>query len=132
MKKQTYNCVLLIDDDKITNYINQRMVKKLHLSDHIQMTESVQEGLRFIEDYKNTHEGCSPDLIFLDVNMPGMKGFDFLKAYEQIPFTNKEEVKIIVISASSNDRDRDRIDQYNLPYLTKPLTMEKISELLGL
>lgn len=128
--KNKYNCVLLIDDDHITNYINQRLLKKLNVTEHINCVNSGMDGLKYIENFCESNNQHSPELIFLDVNMPGLKGYDFLKEYEKLSIKNKEQVKIVVISASSNDIDRERIKAYNLPYLTKPLTIEAIRDIV--
>ena len=73
-----------------------------------------------------------PELIFMDVNMPGMKGFEFLEEYSKLHLANKDKIRIVVVSASSHDADKGKTEGMDLPYLTKPLTIESIKEVLEL
>ena len=130
MGKNKYNCILLIDDDKITNYINVKLLNKLNIGDKIDVAHNGEEGISLIEQFCNLNDKCCPELIFLDINMPVMNGFEFLKVFNEMQISNKNCVHIIVLTTSSNERDIDIIKQYGLKVLNKPLTESKVKEAL--
>ena len=130
METNKINCILLIDDDNITNYINQRLLKKLNLTENIVTTNNGDEALKFIDEYCKANNSCCPELIFMDVNMPGMKGFDFLEEFNKLDIANRNNIRIVVVSASSHEADKGKTEGMDLPYLTKPLTIESIKGVL--
>ncbi len=132
METNKINCILLVDDDNITNYINQRLLKKLQLSENIVTANNGDEALKFIQTYCKENNNCGPELIFMDVNMPGMKGFDFLDEFKKIEISNRERIRIVVVSASSDGPDKGKTELLELPFLTKPLTIDSIKEVLEL
>ena len=126
------NCILLIDDDGTANFINCRIVKKLEISDRIEMVMNGEKALNFIQYYADTNDGECPELIFLDLNMPVLDGFEFLEYFYRKAFSNKEKIKIYILTTSSYQRDMDIIKKYpNLQYIIKPLTEEKLIEVLS-
>ena len=132
METNKINCILLVDDDNITNYINQRLLKKLQLSDNIVTTNNGDEALKFIQQYSKDNNNLGPEIIFMDVNMPGMKGFDFLDEFNKLEIANRDQIRIVVVSASSDGPDKGKTELLELPYLTKPLTIDSIKEVLEL
>jgi CheY-like chemotaxis protein len=124
MKK--INLILLIEDDPITNYINCRIIKKMEFTSEIEVALNGQEALSLIQDRIDTNKNC-PDLIFLDINMPVMDGFEFLDRFSKLDFPNKEKVVIIMLSTSTHSKDMDRLVFFNnLELIAKPLNKEKL------
>lgn len=87
------------------------------------------EALSLFE--KECREAKCPALILLDVNMPVMNGFEFLEAYDQLPFTSKTPVIIIMLTTSLHPRDVERVQRLGITdFVNKPLTKEKVNDIL--
>src|SRR4051812_37822594 len=98
------NCILLIDDDSITNFINERLIKKLNVTNDVKITMNGEEGIHYVQNLCEKNELC-PELILLDINMPVMNGFEFIQAFEKLNIKNKDKVKIIILTTSKNIKD---------------------------
>lgn len=120
-----FNSVLLVDDDSINNFLNKRLIKKLDLADHVEVKLNGLEGINYLKEAcVDSIENC-PSIIFLDINMPVMDGFDFIKAYQNSPFPKKGIIAVLTTSRSDQDIQtlRNLGDFY---FLNKPLTEEKL------
>lgn len=127
MMKKLEN-ILLIEDDQITNFINQRLIKKLNFSLHVHSTLNGYEGLTYIKDCLKRNKEI-PDLIFLDINMPVMDGFEFLEEFQKLKLAKK--VIIIMLTTSSHINDMDKLfHSVNSDIIAKPLTEEKLIKII--
>jgi CheY-like chemotaxis protein len=118
--------VMLIDDDNITNYMHKAVIDDLAISEHILLSNSGDEALESLQELSN----C-PELVFLDINMPAMDGFEFLEEVQQLALPGKEAMVIIVLSTSTNPDDIRKISRLgHYEYLNKPLTHEKLVAVL--
>jgi CheY-like chemotaxis protein len=121
------NSVLLIDDDHINNYMNEKLIRRLKISDTIYVATNGSEAIQFVEE-SNTH--CPP-LIFLDLNMPAIDGFEFLEIYQKREIPDKDKILIVILTTSTNFRDMERIKKYgNYEFMNKPLNEEKLLEII--
>jgi CheY-like chemotaxis protein len=121
------NCVLLIEDDQVTNYINNRILKGLKISDSINLACNGKEALNFIKNFALINENCGPELILVDLNMPVTDGFEFIRAFKELNLSNSSQIKIIVLTTSSHEEDIGKIiKDKNIGYINKPLTEEKL------
>jgi len=121
-----YEVIFLVDDDPINNLINKRLLVKLGIKAQIL---EFQEGIEAISLLEKSDPKKST-LIFLDINMPIMNGWEFLSVYqEKFPHRNDE---IIILSSSIDYQDRLKAQEYKVVsgYLEKPLTMDKITSQL--
>ncbi len=128
MKRQL-NCIMLIDDDELTNFINRMVLEKCGCTRHIQIAEGGWEALDYLiksEEANDEDLYPSPDLIYLDINMPGMNGWEFLEEYKKINLRNRT----ILVMLSTSLFPEDELKAEEIPEISgfenKPLTREKV------
>lgn len=121
---------LLIDDDEIDLTVNRTVLQLSGFSRNIISTQKAEDALEYLKDSsEKLHE--IPDVIFLDIRMPGMNGFEFLDEFEKLPEEVVSKTKIYVLSSSLDEEDRTRAlrNKNVIDYLCKPLTRQMISTL---
>ncbi len=123
--------VLLIDDNDIDNFINERMITTNQFSKAVIVKNSAEAALQFLKD-NDGNDAVMPQLIFLDLNMPVMDGFGFLAEFEKLSDTIKNSAKVIVLSSSISPEDINRAstNAYVVKYVNKPLN-EKYLEAIN-
>lgn len=109
------NCVLLIDDDFATNFINKKIIQKANITTHIQIALNGKEAIDYLCNkgkFKSAENvNPQPELIFLDINMPVMDGWEFINAYKNlIPEEQKKKINIIMLTSSFNPADKAKAD----------------------
>lgn len=124
----TMSTIILIDDDISVNYFHRRLITLLNLSEDIHTFFNGKQALEgIIEINKNAAPGQKA-IVFLDLNMPLMSGWEFLEEFEKI----KDDLNLIfnihVISASLNPVDRERAEKNPnvISYIGKPLSKETL------
>lgn len=124
------NCIMLIDDNKIDNFFHERVIKKCDAAKKIVIKESGQEALDYLISGNVTTQ---PDVIFLDINMPGMNGWEFLDHYKQLDKELQTAMVVVMLSTSENPDDRARAKTHGIlaDYKTKPLTKEMLEEVIN-
>ena len=131
MKK--LNKVLIVDDDNASSYLTKLVLEEMRITNEIYTVETGKEALAFVEQYANTPQDHSPghsqpNLIFLDINMPVMDGFEFLDHFEKMQNAAPTNFHVVLLTTSINERDVDKAKKYNiLSYMEKPITEEKIN-----
>jgi CheY-like chemotaxis protein len=119
---QAYKFVMLIDEDEIDNIINQKIIESNNFSERVMVFQTGTDALDFLRVNAKIAENL-PDLIFLDINMPIMDGFQFLEEFEKLESPILDKSKIIMLSSSISPRDIDRAasNRFVKKYLNKPL-----------
>ncbi|MES1198049.1 MAG: response regulator [Chitinophagaceae bacterium] len=127
--KKKLNCILLIDDDEPTNYISKFLIEEADCTEHIHIVQTGQSALDYLT---NDNIAVRPDLIFLDINMPAMNGWEFLDKYNKLEQKHKEGIVIVMLTTSLNPDDEIKASE--MPCIAgfenKPLTSEKLDRVL--
>lgn len=122
--------VLLVDDDKICNFITETTLNKLGIAKEVHSALNGKEALDLLNSYF-LGDVAVPDIIFLDLNMPIMDGFQFIDAFKKLDFPKKENILIVVLTSSINPNDLEKAKSLGINnYMTKPINEEKILSLL--
>ena len=124
---QKLNTIMLIDDDEPTNFLSKMLIEEAHCAEHIQVADSGRMALELLSNCSN-----SPDLIFLDINMPAMNGWEFLEKYRQLDKGKQGKIVIIMLTTSLNPDDKVKAGK--IPEISgfenKPLSSELIDRVI--
>lgn len=123
--------VLCVDDDPITLMLCKKVILKANLSSEIDSAVNGEDALAYF-DRLISHPGNYPQLIFLDLNMPVMNGWEFLDIFSKNQYVQHfANTKVIVLSSTIDPDDIDKSKEYPMvvEFLSKPITTE-IIELL--
>lgn len=128
MKKINY--VLLIDDDEATNFYNSKVMEMAGCINTTLVFTSASEALEYLRSDKLE---MLPELILLDVNLPQMDGWEFLRQFKQMASLVQKVSRVVVLSSSVNPLDRIRaLEEGAVHFIQKPLTTDDLDELCGL
>jgi CheY-like chemotaxis protein len=121
-----YNNVLLIDEDEIDNYINERMLLSTGFTQNVTVRSSAESALNYLKEL-HTNSKPLPDMIFLDLNMPVMDGFEFLQEFDKLGKqgvlpADYDRIAVLSSSISPEDIDRAATNPHVFRYLNKPLS----------
>lgn len=124
-------CILLVDDDEPTNYLHQDVLEDIGISKNITVAETAAEALQLLQRPKIAD--CKvPDIIFLDLNMPGMNGWDFIDEYAQMHRAYSKKPLIYILTTSTNPADKKKAEGIKeiAGFMSKPLTEDMIMNMV--
>lgn len=122
-----FSRVMLIDDSEIDNFINNKMIQGCNFAQNIYIHSSGKSALEFLKNIEKMGDGglnLMPNIIFLDINMPMMDGFQFIDEFEKLNEKTKKEIRIIILSTSVNptDLEKSHKNKHIVQYINKPLS----------
>ena len=122
----------IIDDDPIFIYGTKRMIKETDFCNSIIVFNNGEDALLGLTEAFDIHHEL-PQVIFLDLNMPIMNGWEFLDEFVKLPNTTLAQTVIYVISSSVDPRDIERVKEYELisNYILKPITPNDLEMVLN-
>jgi CheY-like chemotaxis protein len=120
-----YKTCLLIDDNYIDNFITRRILESSHFAEQIIVRQSPAEAIDSLRE-----GSIKPDVIFLDIRMPVMNGFEFLQEYDAL-LIDKNDTKIFMLSSSLDPMDMKQSlgNKYITQFIHKPLTLKALEEI---
>ncbi|MBT1703992.1 response regulator [Chryseosolibacter indicus] len=123
--------ILLIDDDKIFNFLSEKTIASLGLANEIHFASNGKQALELLEKCK-TGEMQKPDIIFLDLNMPIMNGYEFFEAFLAMDLPNKHLITIVILTSSADPKDIQKTKEMGIKYyFNKPLSRDEIKRLIS-
>ena len=122
---------MLIDDNPDDNFFHERVIRKANAAEHIVTYRDAQDALEHLKA-KESNGDKHPELIFLDINMPGMNGWEFLTEYRMLDqkFHSKAIVVMLTTSDSPEDKQKAKEFKVSLDFKTKPLTKEMLEDII--
>ena len=122
---------VLIDDDSIFNFIHAKVIRQVDEEADIADFISSSEALAFIKERFVSHK-AEPTLVFLDINMPEINGFELLDAIKELPAESVSKMSIYIITSSLNEKDVRKSKEYPSlkGYIGKPLSFERLNEVI--
>ena len=122
--------VMIIDDTLIDQFVAERMIVLYGFSKRVIVFESGISALEYLSR-PDLLDDEIPQVIFLDIRMPEMDGFEYLDAYAILDEKVKSKIKIVMLTSSFSESDRERANssKYVNYFLTKPLDEDKLGQL---
>jgi CheY-like chemotaxis protein len=120
-----YKFCLLIDDNYIDNFVTSRILETANFAEKIVVYQSAGGAVDALRSGE-----VKPDVIFLDIRMPLMSGFEFLHEYDKLEI-DKSTIKIFMLSSSLDPTDirKSSDNKYITQFIHKPLTFEVLEEI---
>jgi CheY-like chemotaxis protein len=121
--------IILIDDDEVSNFIAGSVLNDLDIAENVTIFESAAPAL----DYVTRQKSQSEKLIFLDINMPEMNGFEFLDAYYEYLKGKEGAVIAMFVTSSLNEAEKITAQRYRnvvAQFIEKPLTANTVINLI--
>lgn len=117
----------IIDDDEIYLFSVKKVIEVNKLSSKVLEFKNGQEALNFFTQHYTNHD-MLPDVIFLDINMPIMNGWEFIEEFKKLQPSLSKEIMLYIVSSSVDKTDVDKAR--SLPavydYITKPITASQL------
>ncbi|HEY3406343.1 MAG TPA: response regulator [Ohtaekwangia sp.] len=123
--------ILIIDDDPMSSFMLKRLAELGELADIITIFNSGRSALEYIKERKGD-ANLLPDVIFLDIYMPVVNGWDFLATFKEFKNELSKSISIIIVSSSEHPRDIDQAKTFQevKAYAVKPVSLERLKELI--
>ncbi|MEO1049382.1 MAG: response regulator [Bacteroidota bacterium] len=129
--KNQLDHILLIDDNAADNFFNETMIRRSCYIQRLTVVQTAEAALLFLRSDENG-KPPKPDLIFLDINMPRMNGWEFLDEYKKLDERQKASIVIVMLTTSLNPEDMEKaqaIDEIN-DFRNKPISESAILEII--
>ncbi|WP_374166392.1 response regulator [Arcticibacter sp. MXS-1] len=129
MEEFKYKSALLIDDSYIDNLINRKILEGIRFAENIVVMDSPFRAMSYLIRALENNE--APEVIFLDIRMPGMTGFELIQELEELKQKFNSNFKIYMLSSSLDPNDLKQVEDLALVarFIGKPLTAKALEEI---
>jgi len=123
---------MLIDDDYGTNLYHQIVIEEGGFAEEVVVKTSGEDALEYLKT-RDARQTPKTNLIFLDINMPRMNGWEFLEEYAKLSPGQQAENVVVMLSTSSYPEDLKKADENPLvrEYRSKPVTQEMLKMIIN-
>lgn len=128
-----YKEVLLVDDNEADHFISRRIMQKVDLAENYVEVYNGEEALEYVRSGGPGGASGQAELIFLDINMPRMNGWEFVDEFRRLPSELQTARIVMMLTTSNNDRDRTKAREAGVikSFINKPLTVESLEACLA-
>ena len=132
--KYKYKYAMLLDDNELDNFINQNTIAANHFAGKVYVTTGSISALEFLNNLAlcgSDSVDIFPEIIFIDINMPMMNGFQFIENLQKRLPEKLYKLKLVILTSSADPNDRLKADAISkgIIFLNKPLTEQMLDQL---
>lgn len=128
MKK--YKFIAFLDDDYMTNRFHEIILDEADICEKSRFFTTPEEALNYFREEPKKENPEIPEVMFLDINMPKMNGWEFLDEYITMKIKQSPVVIMLTTSISSKDKRKARAYEIVKDYMNKPITKDYLTELI--
>lgn len=123
--------VMLVDNSSIDNFVNSKIITRYQFAPNVLSFTRASKALKYLIELNSASLSDIPFLLFLDLDMPEMNGFEFLDAFQMLPDKIKMNIKIVVLTNSTNPADAIVCSRHGsvITFFQKPLIKDNIEAL---
>lgn len=126
MKKR----ILIVDNDKQLNKINEKILYASGIANELHVAHNGKEGLDYLKSRLDKNYPM-PHIIILDLDLPVLNGFEFIDEFHKMNFPGKNNINIVVFTASSNPKDKCKVLSRGIKYyLNKPYLLRGLKDII--
>ncbi len=116
----------MIDDDQVNNFVCESIIRNEEFADEIISFEWAEDALKYLQQEAGQGKAHFPDLIFLDINMPGMDGWTFIEEYRKLPVPTTDHCLLFMLSSAVDRKDilTAKSNEEVKEFFSKPLSPE--------
>ncbi|MEZ5284973.1 MAG: response regulator [Vicinamibacterales bacterium] len=122
--------VVLVDDSEEDNLFHSFVIEQYGLAEELHVELTGERALSYLASRGTTTEATKPTLILLDINMPGISGWEFLERYHALDARHRAQAVVVMLTTSTDPHDRARAEALELRFFSKPLTAAAIDQVV--
>jgi CheY-like chemotaxis protein len=123
--------VMLVDDSAIDNFVNKKVMARYNFTEKVNEFSKAYEALNYLAEVESDTEAEIPSILFLDLEMPQINGFEFLDKFEHMSPKMRKNISIVILTSSVNPADLERCVKHRsvLTYIHKPLMKNNLDDI---